>query len=98
MSEIAISNAAHTCIRRSVVKDLGVWPNAWSRRVPGTTFWLVEFSDEALLDILSYRSPGETFSDTIVKMFTTFDRQRRTKNVLSATQPQPSSTQEPTKR
>jgi len=77
MPTITITNAAHTLIRRSVVRDLGVWPNLWSRRVPGTTFWLVEFSNEALLDILSYRRQGESFSDTLIFMFTTIEHHRR---------------------
>jgi hypothetical protein len=87
MATITITNAAHTLIRRSIVRDLGVWPNLWSRRVPGTTFWLVEFSDEALLDILSYRQKGESFSDTLIFMFTTVEKHRR-RNASSLRQPQ----------
>jgi hypothetical protein len=77
MPEITISNAAHTIVRRSVIRDLGVWPNSWSRRVPGTTFWLVKFSLEGLNEIHLWKKPGESYSDTLIKMFTIVDRVRR---------------------
>ena len=76
MPEITISNTAHTVVRRSVIRDLGVWPNSWSRRVPGTTFWLVKFSLEGLKEIHLWKKPGESYSDTLIKMFTTIDRAR----------------------
>lgn len=88
MPEITITNAAHTIVRRSVIRDLGVWPNSWSRRVPGTTFWLVKFSLEGLQEIKMWQKPSEPLSDTLIRMFTTIDRVRRTNE-------QPPSKQEP---
>jgi hypothetical protein len=78
MPEITISNTAHTVVRRSVIKDLGVWPNGWSRRIPGTTFWLVKFSLEGLSEIKMWQKENEPLSETLIRMFTTIERARKT--------------------
>lgn len=76
MPRLVISNAAHTIIRRSIARDHGHWSNGWSERVPGTTFWEVELSQVAVTDILSYQRMNESLSETIVRMFLTYERQR----------------------
>jgi len=75
MPETVITNAAHTALRRSAFKELGVFISG--HRVPGTTFWRVWLSHEAIDDILSYSQNGESLSETIIRMFTLYDRIRR---------------------
>lgn len=75
MPETIISNAAHTALRRNAFKELGIFISG--HRVPGTTFWRVWFSNTTLADIVVYQTRGETLSDTIIKMFTLYDRIRR---------------------
>lgn len=76
MPRIVLSNAAHTAIRRSSVRELGVWPNDWSRRVPGTSFWEVELSLTVLGEVREFQKPHEALSDTIVRMFALYDKLR----------------------
>lgn len=76
MPHIILSNAAHTAIRRSTIREMGIWTNEWSRRVPGTNYWEVELSLETIQDVMTYQLPREPLSDTIIRMFAIYDRRR----------------------
>lgn len=75
MPETIITNAAHTALRRSVFKAHGIFVSG--HRVPGTTFWRIFLSNAILMEILLHQRGSESLSDTIVKMFTLYDRIRK---------------------
>lgn len=77
MPQITLTNAAHTAIRRSLIRDHQIWSNGWSTRIPGTTNWVAELSDLTVSELLYFQLPHETLSETIVRIFAIRDRNRR---------------------
>ena len=74
-----ITNAAHSAIRKSMIREHGFWHNGWSRRVAGTHWWEVELSTETLENLRHFRLRDEDLSSTIIRMFSIWERSRQCK-------------------